>query len=75
MGGAGAGIAVNADRTPVAWPLRRRHRGDGVRIVGEPNRLRRDENLFQADGNAQALRSCLEDNEVPEAAQEAGCGI
>jgi hypothetical protein len=60
MGGAGAGFVVDADRIPVAWPSRRRHRRDEVRT---------------ADGNTQALRSCLEDNEVPEAAHEAGCGI
>ena len=85
MRGVGAGFAVNGDRIPASWPLRRRHRGDEVRIVVnrstcagigiceaiDPKRFE-----VQADGNTQVLRGyLLEDNEVLEVAREAGCGI
>ena len=75
MRGVGAGFAVNGDRIPASWPLRRRHRGDEVRIVVEPSSCSGMRICVQADGNTQVLRGYLEDNEVLEVAREAGCGI
>ena len=75
MRGVGAGFAVNRDRIPAAWPLRRRHRGDEVRIVVEPTSCAGMRICVQADGNTQVLRGYLEDNGVLEVAREAGCGI
>jgi len=45
-----------------------------VRTVISPP-ARRDENLRPSRGKTWMLRGCLEDNEVPEAAHEAGRGI
>jgi hypothetical protein len=75
MGGVGTGFAVNGDRIPAAWLLRRRHRGDEVRIVVERVTCAGMRICVQADGNAQVLRGYLEDNGVLEVARAVGCGI
>jgi len=75
MRGVGAGLVVNGDCAAAAWPLRRRRRGDEVRIVVEPTSCAGMRICVQADGNTQVLRGYLEDNEVLEVAREAGCGI
>jgi hypothetical protein len=54
MCGVGAGFAVNGDRIPAAWSLRRRHRGDEVRVVAEPTSRAGMRICVQADGNKQA---------------------
>jgi hypothetical protein len=56
MRGAGDGFAVNGDRIPAAWSLRRRHRGDEVRIVVEPTCCTCMRICVQADGKTQVAR-------------------